>query len=328
LTLVLIEAIGLAEDKVVVRAIGTGEALKSASIHPSVAGEVVEVAFKAGQRVHKGMALLRLDAEHQLLTVRLAEVAVKEARRQFKRLERLAPSGAASQARLETTQAELESAGLRLALAKEALEDRTVYAPFDGLIGLTEIEKGDRVTEETMIVTLDDRSQILVDFFLPEEYAGRIKVGDPVSLKLWTMPDTKMRGTIFELDSRFDPVIRSLRIKAKIANPDDTIRPGASFEVRLAFKGRPFPSVSEIAVLWSRDGAYVWRVTKGKIEKVFVSIVRRDKGHILVDGPLRAGDMIVIEGVQGLREGQPVKAAPLGKSSGGKSKSQPPTDKS
>jgi len=144
----------------------------------------------------------------------------------------------------------------------------------------------------------------------------------------WTMPDTKMQGTVYELGSRIDPVIRSLRVKAKIANPDDAIRPGTSFEVRLAFKGRSFPAVREVAVLWSRDGAYVWRVTKGKIEKVFVRIVRRDKGRILINGPLKTGDAIVAEGVQGLRVGQPVKTAPFGKSKPGKSKSQSPEGKS
>ncbi len=319
-TAVLTEPIELAEDKVVVRAIGTGEAFKSASIHPSVAGEVIAVTFKAEQQVAKGVPLIRLDDKHQQLAVRLAEVAVVEARRQVERLERLAPTGAISVARLQTTQSELESAELRLDQAKAALEDRTVHAPFDGIIGLTEIEKGDRVTAETVIATLDDRSFILVEFNLPEEYAGRIKVGDPVSLQPWTMPDRKTQGAVSELGSRIDPVTRSLRVKAKIVNPDDAIRPGTSFEVRLFFKGRSYPTVLEVSVLWSRDGAYLWRVTEGKIEKVFVKIVRRDKGRILVDGPLEAGDVIVVEGVQGLRIGQPIKAAPFDKSKAGKSK--------
>ena len=327
-TVVLTEKIELAEDTVVVRAIGTGEALKSASIHPSVAGEVVEVAFKAGQRVKKGMALLRLDDKHQRLAVRLAEVAVKEARRQFKRLETLAPSGAASRARLETTQAEFESAELRLGQAKAAIQDRTVYAPFDGVIGLTEIEKGDRITEDTMIATLDVRSHILVDFNLPEGYASRIRVGGPVSLRPWTMPDRELQGTVSELGSRIDAVSRSLRVKARIANADDTIRPGTSFEVRVAFTGRPYPVVREVAVLWSRDGAYVWRVAEGMIEKVFVKIVRRDKGRILVDGPLATGDTIVVEGVQGLRNGQSVKATPFGEAGAGTADSRKPADKS
>jgi len=64
-------------------------------------------------------------------------------------------------------------------------------------------------------------------------------------------------------------------------------------------------------VLWSRDGAYLWRIADGRAEKVFVRLVRRDKGRVLVDGPLQPGDLIVVEGVQGLRLGQKVKTAPF-----------------
>ncbi len=313
-TLVLTEPIKLAEDEVRVRAIGTGEALKSASIYPSVAGEVTEVAFRAEQRVTKGAVLVRLDDKHQRLAVRLVQVAVKEARRRLKRLEKLTPSGAASVSRLETAQTDLESASLRLEQAKEVLSDRAIYAPFDGIIGLTEVDKGDRVTEDTLIATLDDRSVILVEFNLPEEYAGRIVNGNPVTVRPWTMQDREMQGTIFASDSRIDPVTRSLRLKARITDPGGTIRPGTSFQVELTFKGRPYPIVREVAVSWSRDGAYLWRVTENRIEKVFVKIVRRDGGRILVDGPLKTGDLIVVEGVQGLRAGQSVKPRPYEKS--------------
>ncbi len=134
-TLVLVEALDLARDRVVVQAIGTGEALRSASLHPTVAGEVVEVLFEAEQRVERGAPLVRLDDKHQRLAVRLARVAEKEAMRQVKRLEKLVPSGTVSIVRLETAQAELEIAGLRLAQAKADLEDKTLFAPFDGVIG-------------------------------------------------------------------------------------------------------------------------------------------------------------------------------------------------
>jgi RND family efflux transporter MFP subunit len=311
-TLVLVEPVRFAVDTVVVRAIGTGEALKSASLYPSVAGEVIHVAFTAGQHVKKGAALLRLDDNHQRLAVRLAKVAEKEARRQLKRLEKLIPSGAASVSRLETAQTDLESASLRLDQARAELEDRTVYAPFDGIIGLTDVEKGDRISETTLIATLDDRSVILVEFNLPEEYADRIKTGGPVSLRPWTMLGRDLAGVIAASGSRIDPVTRSLRVKARLNDADESIRPGTSFQVRLDFKGRAYPRVREVAVLWSRDGASVWRIADGQAERVFVKIVRRDRGTILVDGPLRAGDAIVVEGVQGLRPGKSVKIAPAG----------------
>jgi RND family efflux transporter MFP subunit len=272
--LVLVEALELAEDQVQIRAIGTGEALRSASLYPATAGEVVEVLFAAEQRVAKSAPLLRLDDKHERLSVRLAQVAEKEARRQVKRLEKLAPSGAVSVVRLETARAELESASLRLAQAKAALDDRTLYAPFAGIIGLSQIEIGDRVTEATMIATLDDRSSLLIEFDLPEEFTGRVRLGDSVVVRPWTMADRELDGAVYATDSRIDPVTRSLRVKARIPNPDDAIRPGTSFDVRLSFAGAAYPSIREVAVLWSRDGAYIWRVVEGRARKVFVKVVR------------------------------------------------------
>jgi len=317
-TRVLVEKAPAAADKITVRAVGTGEARKSAALYPKTAGEVVAVSFRSQDRVHKGQVLLRLEDTHQQIAVRLAKVAVKDATRQLKRLEKLAPSGTASQARLETAQTDLEAANLRLDQAEQALDDRIVYAPFDGIIGLTDIDRGDRVTTDTRIATLDDRSEILVEFELPEEYAGRIKVGDPVTVRPWTAPDLRLAGEVSQLGSRIDPITRTLRVKASIPNEQDLIRPGTSFETELAFTGKPYPTVREVAVLWSRDGAFLWRVARkdGKTEtaeKVFVKIVRRDRGRILVDGALNADDLIVVEGVQGLRPGQRIKAIPFDK---------------
>ena len=309
---VLVEPAIPADDKIVVRAIGTGEARRSATIHSDASGEVVKVEFEAGQRVTKGAVLLRLDDRHQRLAVRLADVAIKEAERQLKRLEQLAQKGAASVARLETAQTGLESAILRRDQAQAALHDRTVFAPFDGVIGLTDVNAGDRIDEDIPIATLDERNYIDVAFNLPEEHAPRLALGTFVSVFPRTMPEHRIEGMVSALGSRIDPLTRTLRVKAEIANPDDALRPGSSFEVRVSFVGRSYPSVREVAVLWSRDGAYVWRVAGDQVEKVFVKIVRRDGGRILLSGPLSAGEAVVVEGVQGLRAGQRVKAKPFG----------------
>lgn len=311
-TRVLVEPLEMKRNQAVVRAIGTGEALRSASIHPKVTGKVVEILFEADQRVTKGMPLVRLDDGHERLAVRLAQVAEKEAKRQLDRLTRLAQSGSVPIVQLETAQTEHESATIRLAQARENLTDRTVVAPFDGVIGLSDIDIGDRVTEETLIATLDDRSSILVEFVVPEEYVGRIKLGGTVVVSPWMDREREIHGTISALDSRIDQDTRSMRVQARIPNPSDVIRPGTAFNVRMSFVGKAYPSVREVAVSWSGDGAYLWRVVDGRADKVPVRLVRRDEGTILVDGPLKAGDRIVIEGVQGLRDGQAVDAGPFG----------------
>jgi len=306
-TLVLVEPARAAEDKIVVRAIGTGEARRSATIHAATGGEVTLIGFEAEQRVAKGKLLLRLDDKHQRLAVRLAKVAVKVAARQLRRVEKLAPSGAASMARLETAQTELESANLRLEQAKAELRDRSVYAPFGGIIGLTAIDVGDRITVDTPIATLDDRSYIKVAFTIPEEFTQWIAVGSLVTVRPRTKSGTEIAGAISATGSRIDPLTRSLQVEAEIPNTDDSLRPGTSFEVRLSRVGKTYPSVPEVSVLWSSDGAYLWRVEGDRAKKVFVKIVHRDGGRILVDGPLKVGDPIVVEGLQGLRPGQPVK---------------------
>lgn len=309
-TLVLTEPVALAEDSVSVRAVGSGKALRSVSLFSSVAGEVVEVDFRSGRRVRAGQRLIRLDDVQQRLAVQLAQVAVNEAEREVERLLRLKKSGSVAQVRLETAQATLQSADLRLQLAKEYLQDRSVFAPFDGVMGLSDIDKGDRVTPDMMIATIDDRSSILVEFSVPEEHAGRLSVGDVITVVPWTAPDKRIQGRISATGSRIDNTTRSMRVQALIPNPEDNLRPGTSFEVELAFKGQSYPGIREVAVLWSRDGAYIWRVAEGKADKVFVKIIRRDRGRVLVDGPLEEGELIVVEGVQGLRQGQALQPEP------------------
>ncbi len=310
-TLVLVEKVVLTDDHISLTLVGTGKAIRSAQLYPAVAGEVRQITFRAEQRVKKGQALIRLDDKHQRLKVRLMEVATAEARRQLRRMQKLTPSGYAARTRLDTAQTQLDLAQLRLEQANAELHDRTIHAPFAGVVGMTDLNRGDRVTADTMAVTLDDRSAILVEFTVPEAHAGRISVGDTITVRPWSTPETAIEGKIAALGSRIDRTTRSLRVQARIENPNDRLRPGGSFQVLLAFKGGAYPIVREVAVLWSRDGAYLWRIAGGRAEKVHVRLVRRDKGRVLVDGPLRPGDLIVVEGVQGLRLGQKVKTAPF-----------------
>jgi membrane fusion protein, multidrug efflux system len=326
--LAIVEPVTLSTDVFTIRAIGTGKALQSASLYPAVSGEVVKVDFKARQRVKTGQVLLRLDDEDQQLAVRLARIDVDEAARQALRLEAL-KTGIVARARLETALSILETARVRLAQAKATLKDRTVFAPFNGVVGFSDVHKGDRVTPDRLITTLDDRSALLVEFAVSEDVAARLRPGLPVKLTAWTLPDRVFDGVISSMGSRIDPATRTLTIRASLPNPEDALRPGTSFVAAINIEGKRLPTIREVAVLWSRDGAYVWRVEKGKAKKVFVKVVRRDKGRVLVDGPLKEGDGIVIEGVQGLRPGQKIKTDGKkqregekagGKKSGGKKK--------
>lgn len=307
-TLVIAEPVRLSPDKFSVRAIGTGKARQSATLYPAASGEVVAVNFEAEQVVKSGQMLLRLEDRDQRLAVRLAQAAVNETKRQAARLEQLAPSGNVARARLDTARYELESAQLRLEQANAVLRDRTLYAPFTGTIGLTDIGVGDRVNSSTLITTLDDRSALIVEFDVAEDVAARIKPGGSVTLEAWTLPDRQFTATVSATSSRIDATTRTLTVQARIDDPDPLLRPGTSFIVKIDVEGQRFPTIKEVAVLWSRDGAYVWRVGKGnKAEKVFLKIIRREDGLVLADGALEEGDKVIVEGVQRLRPNSKVR---------------------
>ena len=96
---------------------------------------------------------------------------------------------------------------------------------------------------------------------------------------------------------------------ARIDNPDDTLRAGMSFSVSVRFPGDQYPTVNPLAIQWSADGSYVWRVDEDKSQKIPVKIIQRNSDKVLVEAELAKGDAVVMEGVQRLRDGGTVRVA-------------------
>jgi len=192
---------------------------------------------------------------------------------------------------------------LELAQARQRLTTRSIRAPFDGVAGLTEVEVGAWVDTGIAIARYDDRSAIVVEFDLPEALLERVSLGMPLAVTTPSAARQSFTGMVAAVDNRVDAVSRSIRVRAEVPNPDDQLRPGASYIVRLNFPGKTYARTPELAVQYSRSSLHVWRVADDKVERVPVRLVRRLDGAVLVDGDLAAGDLVVIEGTQRLRPG-------------------------
>lgn len=307
---VIVAPVRFTSDAAVVEAVGTGKAAAAVTLHPEAAGRVTEILFEAGEQVRRGDALLRLDAEEEKLNVELTRVELQDARQKLARYEKTAPTGAVSITEVDSARTALSAARIALAQAELALEKRTLAAPFAGVVGIPEVDVGDRVTESMPIATLDDRSVLLVDFEVPEAFAYGVQLGGPVEATTWAVPGETFAGTVASVASRIDPQTRTLRARARLANEKDSLRTGMSFTIRLPLQGERFPSVPSIAVQWDRTGAYVWRVVGDEAERVPVDVLKREEEWVLVDAPLARGDRVVIEGVQRLRPGRAVEMRP------------------
>lgn len=304
-----------------VEAVGTARARASAIIYPETGGEVTEVLFETGDFVEAGAPLVRLDAREERLAVRLAEVAVKDARQLLSRYRRIEDTGAVSDSQIDEARTALDAAEIELEQAQLSLEQRTVAAPFEGYVGLTDIDPGARITSTTAITQLDDRRVLYVDFAAPEQVFGRVNSGDMVRAVSFADDGKAYEAEIMGVDSKINPTTRSFTIRTKIDNADDALRPGMSFRIHFAIKGNAYPAVPEASIVWGGDGAYVWGISDGKARRIPVTIVARKEGRVLVRGDIPEGSLVIAEGVQKVRDGAPVTFAPLSPDENGETSS-------
>jgi RND family efflux transporter MFP subunit len=286
-----------------VSAIGDGRAARSVTVIPYVSGRVATIEAASGDFVAAGTPLVRLDAEAEEIALDRARLTLEDARATLTRNRELAQSGVINEVTLRTSELAVSRAELELRDAELALEHRVIRAPFDGWVGILAVEVGDQVGTSTALATLDDRSEILVDFRVPERFVGRIRVGAPVTARPLALPGLELTGEVTTLDSRVSADTRTLLVRASLDNADDLLRPGMAFSIAMRFAGDRLTAVDPLAIQWSADGAYVWIGVDGKATQVPVRIVQRNNDAVLVQGDLAPGTRVVTQGVQLLRPG-------------------------
>ena len=288
-------------------AIGNGEAIRTVTVTPYATGNLTDVLVKSGDRVEQGQVIARLDSDEQRIAADQARVARESADQKLTRIQNLKSS--MSVAELQDAETALKAAELVLQNAELTLRRRDIIAPYGGVVGIISVNSGDYVTTSSPIAVIDDRSEILVDFWVPERFATSVRVGGDVTATAVARPGETFTGEVQAIDNRIDQESRTLRVRARIDNPDDVLRAGMSFQVTMLFAGDLYPSVDPLAVQWSSDGSYIWRVNGEKVERVPIHIVQRNPDKVLVKAALAEGDAVVTEGVQTLRPGGAVRTA-------------------
>ena len=286
-----------------VTAIGDGEASRSITLVPLEAGVLTAVRVSPGDHVKAGDIIAELDSDTERIARDRAALQERLAGEKVARMEQLTRSRTASAVQLDDAMGELETARLALRDAEVALQRRRIVAPADGIAGLVPVEVGAYVTTQTSITTIDDRSSLIVDFWVPERFAALISVGDPLEAEAVAFPGRPFEGAVSQIASRVDRDSRTLQIRGRIPNADDRLRPGMSFRVSMKFPGERHVAVDPLAIQWSSQGPYVWTVADNKAKRLDVRVIQRNSDAVMVEADLKPGDLTIIEGVQSVREG-------------------------
>ena len=192
------------------------------------------------------------------------------------------------------------------------LKSENIIAPFSGVLGVRGITEDVLGSENSIIVTLDDSSEIYVDLKIPENFANVIKKDLSVIAKFSGIKDKIYKGKIDGVASRINAETRSILTRVKIDNPDYELIPGSLLEITLSTNKRDSLSIPDTSIILEGNKAYVYKVSKDNIaNRSEIQIGLRNDGKVEVTSGLNAGDIIVAEGLKKVRPNGKIK--PLNK---------------
>ena len=192
------------------------------------------------------------------------------------------------------------------------LKSENIIAPFSGVLGVRGITEDVLGSENSIIVTLDDSSEIYVDLKVPENFATVIKKDLSVIAKFSGIKDKIYKGKIDGVASRINAETRSILTRVKIDNPDYELIPGSLLEITLSTNKRDSLSIPDTSIILEGNKAYVYKVSKDNIaNRSEIQIGLRNDGKVEVTSGLNAGDIIVAEGLKKVRPNGKIK--PLNK---------------
>ncbi len=292
-----------------IEALGTARANEAVEITSKVGNIVTAVRFQEGQHVARGEVLIELDGAQARADLAAARAALKESQSTWTRSQDLFARQALSESQLEQIEATLRANEARVAAAEARVADTVIRAPFNGTVGLRRVSVGSLVSPGTVITTLDDTSVMKLDFDVPETFISILERGLDVEATSIAYPGRIFRGTVDSVDSRVDPVSRSVTVRALLPNEERQLKPGMFLAVRMSREPAPALVVPESAIVPERGSVFVFVVADGTAERREVMIGRRQRGRVELLRGVAAGEHVVVEGSQKIRDGSNVTEA-------------------
>ncbi len=301
-----------------VTATGTILAEEAIDLTAEVAGKVVEVAFEEGGRVSKGDVLLKInDSELQAeltRTIHRVELAKLQARRQ----QQLFDVQGASREALDAVLNEQRVLEAEVELIRAQLDKMQIRAPFDGVIGLRHVSVGAFLNSSARVATLQDLSTLKIEFSLAERHMNRIRPGAEVRFSVAGVPGSFL-ATVYAIEPRIDLATRTVRLRARAANPNKAILPGAFASVDVALGDIPDALVVPTsAIIPGLREKTLYVLENGRAQPRTVETGLRLEREIQILSGLEPGSVVITSGQLQLRPGLPVEPAGRDASSAGR----------
>ncbi|EKE01273.1 MAG: hypothetical protein ACD_21C00177G0002 [uncultured bacterium] len=295
-------------------AAGNLRAILGVNVTTELAGMIRSIYFIPGAIVHQGDLLVQLNIDPDVAALHRLEASQALAEITYRRDKAQYDIAAISKAVLDTDEANLKSAIAAVEQQKAIIEQKTIHAPFSGKLGISLVNPGQYLNPGDKITLLQAWDPIYVDFYAPQQWVEKIKVGQRVTLKVNAYPKELFVGTITAMDPAVDSNVRNVQIEATLPNASLQLVPGM-FTVVTVDTGKAADrlTVPEAALSFNPYGATVYIVkekgedTKGRpiltANQVFVKTGEQRGDQIEILSGLASGETVVTSGQLKLRNG-------------------------
>jgi membrane fusion protein, multidrug efflux system len=307
-------------------AVGTFVAVNGTDVTTEAGGVVHAIEFEAGQRVNAGAVLVRLNSANELATLRSLEASARLASVQRDRWTQLANDQLVSKDEAQQRATAAATAQAQVEAQRALIAQKTIRAPFSGVLGIRKINLGQFVAPGDPIVSLQQLDPIYLDFNLPEQQIGKVSEGVMVRATVDAVPGRVFDGRVTAVEPNVDPSTRNFTAQATLRNPDGALRPGAFSHVTFDVGGeRDVVVIPQTAVSFNPYGNAVYVISKtprkegekdmqGKpltgdkftVQQRFIKTGSTRGDLIAVTDGLKPGEQIVTSGLLKLRNGAEV----------------------
>lgn len=288
-------------------ALGNARANEAVDIRSEITAAVTRIRFEEGQQVNEGDVLLELENSEPLADLAAARAALVDSESQYRRSAELFKTKVISASQLEQLEARRDADLAAVNAAESRLAHTVIRAPFSGQLGLRRVSLGSIVSPSTVITTLDDTSKIKLDFDVPEVFLSRLERGLTVTARSAAWPDLLFTGEVISIDTRVDPVSRTITVRALMPNPEQRLRPGMFLTVSLLKEDVTSLLIPEEALVPERSKQFVFVVDGDNVvDRLEVKTGRRRPGQVEILEGLEPGMLVITEGTQKVRPGQTV----------------------
>lgn len=294
--------------------VGRLRAANGVDVTASVSGVVQEIMFRSGDRVTAGEALVRLDSDVEKANLDAAKAEYELAQANYDRIKSLPEGSVVSRATVEQNLYQAEAAAAQVASLQAAIEKKTIRAPFDGVLGIRQVDIGQYIQPGDPLVNLQDLSNMLADFSVGQRDLAEVEPGRKITATTDARPGQVYEGVVSSVEPRVDPATGLIGVEASLPNPEGDLAAGVfiNVEVDLADE-RKVVSLPSSAISYNLYGDYVYVVqpaAEGEenptVSRVVVQVGERRDARVSIAEGVEAGQTVVTSGQLKLSNGTPV----------------------